>query len=106
MDGGLLPQEPAYLEALGVKLEERRISGARTPPWKLLKPGGGKAALYRIDGERPDEKRNLYGRRDDVSAPLEEFISRINQTDAVSTSGMTDDEERYVEQHLRDLGYH
>lgn len=106
MEGKELPAEPAYMEAVGVKLEGARIEGARTPDWKLLRPGGGRPALYKLDGgEDPNEKRNLYSRYPEVARPLDEFIARVRASEVVAESGMTGDEEALVEQHLRDLGY-
>ncbi|MGH2812848.1 MAG: sulfatase family protein [Actinomycetota bacterium] len=105
MEGGSLPEEPAYMEAVGVKLEGRRISGARTPDWKLLKPGGGKPALYKLNGgEVPDERHNLYSRHPEIAGRLEEFVAAVS-SGAVSQSGMSKEEEAVVEKHLRDLGY-
>jgi arylsulfatase A-like enzyme len=104
--GGSLPDEPAYIEAVGVKLEGNRIAAARTPDWKLLKPGGGKPALYKLNGGAPpDEKRNLYRRYPEIARNLESFIDRVAAAEVESSSGMTADEEAVVEQHLRDLGY-
>ena len=106
LEGGDLPEEPAYMEAVGVKLEGSRISGARTPDWKYLRPGGGKPVLYSLDGgTRPSEKKNVIGRYPEVARRLEGFVDRVNATDARPDSGMTSDEEAVVEQHLRDLGY-
>ncbi|MFN2388436.1 MAG: sulfatase [Actinomycetota bacterium] len=106
MDGGTLPEEPAYMEAVGVKLEGKRIQGARTPDWKLLLPGGGKPALYKLDGgQPPDEKHNLYSRYPEVAHHLEGFIATIAESTVVAESGMTDEQEAVVEQHLRVLGY-
>jgi arylsulfatase A-like enzyme len=106
LDGGLLPEEPAYMEAVGVKLEGDRIAGARTPDWKLIKPGRGRPALYKLDGGKPpDERRNLYSRHPEPARELEAFVERVEASASVQDSGMTVDEERVVEQHLRDLGY-
>jgi len=106
MEGGSLPQEPAYMEAVGVKLEGKRIEGARVPDWKLLRPGGGRPALYKLNGGGgPDEKHNVYSRYPEVARPLEEFLERVRETEVVAESGMTGEEEALVEQHLRDLGY-
>jgi arylsulfatase A-like enzyme len=109
MDGGSLPEEPAYLEAVGVKLGGRRIAGARTPDWKLIQPPSGRPALYRLGGSRgPDEKRNLYSRHPEVAHRLEVFIEEIDARSLegdVADSGMTSEEEAIVEQHLRELGY-
>jgi hypothetical protein len=90
-----------------VKLEGNRIAAARTPDWKLLKPGGGKPALYKLNGGAPpDEKRNLYRRYPEIARNLESFIDRVAAAEVTSEgSGMTEDEEAVVEQHLRDLGY-
>jgi arylsulfatase A-like enzyme len=105
MRGELLPHEPAYLEALGVKLEGRRISAARTPQWKLLKPGGRKPVLYRLDGARPpDERRNVAARHPEETRRLEAFIAEVAASEGAQ-SGMSVEEEAVVEQHLRDLGY-
>ncbi|HZK50645.1 MAG TPA: sulfatase, partial [Actinomycetota bacterium] len=72
MEGGVLPEEPAYMEAVGVKLEGKRIVGARRPDWKLLVPGGGRPALFRLNGgTEPDEKHNLYSRHPEVARELE-----------------------------------
>ncbi|HVF54444.1 MAG TPA: sulfatase [Actinomycetota bacterium] len=101
IEGHDLPAEPAYMEAVGVKLEGSRIAGARTPDFKLLKRGDSKPTLYRL----PDEKRNVLSRYPEVARPLEEFIEEVNSVAAVAGSGMTDAEEAVVEQHLRDLGY-
>ena len=108
IEGRSLPEEPAYMEAVGVKLEGRRIVGARTPDWKLLRTGTGRPSLYRLDGgEAPDERHNLYSRYPEVAHKLEAYIEQIatSADDVVPESGMTGEEEAIVEQHLRDLGY-
>lgn len=107
-EGGSMPEEPAYMEAVGVKLEGKRITGARTPDWKLLQAGGGRPALYKLNGgQEPDEKRNLYNRYPEVAQKLQAYIDQI-QAGGIEPdpgSGMTGEEEAIVEQHLRDLGY-
>jgi arylsulfatase A-like enzyme len=113
VQGEPLPEEPAYMEAVGVKLGGKRILGARTPGWKLLKSTqGGRPSLYRLNGgSGPDEKHNLYSSHPDVASQLEQFLGRIATTErdpgseADVGSGMTTEEEAVVEQHLRDLGY-
>ena len=106
IDGGTLPEEPAYMEAVGVKLEGRRIEGARTPDWKLLRTGNGRPALYKLDGGGPpDEKRDLYNRYPQVARELEVFLERVRASEVAAESGMTTEEEAVIEQHLRDLGY-
>ncbi len=113
LEGSPLPEEPAYMEAMGVKLGGKRILGARTPEWKLLKPvGGGRPSLYRLNGSAPpDEKHSLYARHPEVVGELESFLQRVAASvspagsDATTGSGMTVEEEAVVEQHLRDLGY-
>jgi arylsulfatase A-like enzyme len=106
MEGGSLPEEPAYMEAVGVKLEGKRIVGVRTPDWKLLKPGSGKPSLFRLDGDGSRaEKRNLYRRYPEVARRLEGFIERIASSERAGESGMSSEEEAIVEQHLKDLGY-
>ena len=106
LEGGSLPEEPAYLEAVGIKLEGDRITGIRTSDWKLLKPGSARPALYKLTGEdaSPD-KRNLYARYPEIAHGLEERMQSISITEAVDASGMTTEEEAIVEQHLKDLGY-
>ena len=107
IDGGSLPDEPAYMEAVGVKLEGRRITGARTSDWKLLQ-AGSRSSLYKLDGgQAPDEKHNLYSKHPEVARDLEAYIQRITDeaSDVIPESGMTGEEEAIVEQHLRDLGY-
>ena len=94
------------MEAVGVKLEGKRIAGARIPDWKLLKPGVGKPALLKLDGgSPPDEKHNLYKRNPEVAQRLEDFIDKVEASAVVAESGMTHDEEAIIEQNLRDLGY-
>jgi arylsulfatase A-like enzyme len=112
IEGSSLPDEPAYMEAVGVKLGGKRILGARTPEWKLLTPhDGGQPSLYRLDGGAPpDEKHNLYSRHRDAAAPLEAFLRRVTASERpagadTGTSGMTSEEEAVIEQHLHDLGY-
>lgn len=106
IEGGTLPEEPAYMEAVGVKLEGKRIAGARIPDWKLLKPGTGKPALLKLNGGGPpDEKHNLYKRNPEVAGRLEAFIDQVEASAVVAESGMTEDEEAIIEQNLRDLGY-
>jgi arylsulfatase A-like enzyme len=106
MNGTSLPPEPAYLEAVGVKLEGNRIVGARTPDWKLLKPGGGRPSLHRLDGgTAANEKRNLYARHPEVVRALDDYIARVAATETGAASGMTSEEEKVVEKHLADLGY-
>ena len=107
MEGGSLPEEPAYMEAVGVKLEGRRITGARTSDWKLLQ-AGSRSSLYKLNGgQAPDEKHNLYGRYPEVARNLETYIQKVTDdaSDVIPESGMTGEEEAIVEQHLRDLGY-
>ena len=106
IEGGSLVEEPAYMEAVGVKLGGDRIVGARLPNWKLLVTGGGRKSLYRLDGRRgPNERRNHLRRRPEVARELESFIREVNASEIVAESGMTSEEEANVEQHLRDLGY-
>ncbi|MEA2497805.1 MAG: hypothetical protein QOH26_210 [Actinomycetota bacterium] len=106
MGGATLTEEPAYMEAVGVKLEGKRIAGARIPDWKLLKPGGGKPALFKLNGgEAPDEKHNLYKRHPEIAGRLDAFIDEVEASAVVAESGMTQDEEAIIEQNLRDLGY-
>ena len=110
MEGQSLPEEPAYMEAVGVKLEGKRIEGARTEDWKLLRVRGGRPSLYKLNGSNSqaggaDEKHNYYSRHPEVARKLESFIDEVTSTEVVAESGMTSDEEATVEQHLRDLGY-
>jgi arylsulfatase A-like enzyme len=109
MQGRSLEEEPAYMEAVGVKLGGQKIAGARTPDWKLIQPLGGRASLYRLGGPRgPDEKHNVYSRHPEAARRLEVIIEQTNaQTleGEVADSGMTSEEEAIVEQHLRELGY-
>ena len=102
--GGSLPEEPAYMEAVGVKLGGKRIVGVRTSEWKLLRGSGRRPALYRLAGT-PDERRNLYRRHPEVVRELEAYIERVSSVTGAPGSGMTTEEEAVVEQHLRDLGY-
>ncbi|MDQ3954042.1 MAG: sulfatase-like hydrolase/transferase [Actinomycetota bacterium] len=107
MEGGALTEEPAYLEAVGVKLGGNRIVGVRTPDWKLLRRGqAANPILYKLNGgDPPNEKRNLYRRFPEVARQLEAELERVAATESKSESGMTADEEATVEKHLRDLGY-
>jgi arylsulfatase A-like enzyme len=110
MEGESLPEEPAYMEAVGVKLEGKRIEGARTEDWKLLRIRGGRPSLYKLNGTdgqggHADEKHNQYSRHPEVARKLESFIDEVSSTEVVAESGMTSDEEATVEKHLRDLGY-
>jgi arylsulfatase A-like enzyme len=106
MEGETLPEEPAYMEAVGVKLEGKRIAGVRTPDWKLLKSGDGRPELFKLGGNgAPDEKHDLCRRHPEVARSLEAVIERVQASASVAESGMTSEEEAVIEQHLRDLGY-
>ena len=106
MAGSSLPEEPAYMEAVGEKLRGKRIVGARTPDWKLLRYGSGRSELLRIGGDGlPDEKRNLYARYPGVGRRLESFVDEVSSRESAAEAPMTHEEEAMVEQHLRDLGY-
>jgi arylsulfatase A-like enzyme len=110
LEGQSLPEEAAYMEAVGVKLEGKRIEGARTEDWKLLRIRGGRPSLYKLNGSNgqaggADEKHNHYSRHPEVARKLESFIDEVTSTEVVAESGMTSDEEATVEKHLRDLGY-
>ena len=106
LDGADLPEEPAYMEAVGVKLGGRRIAGARTPDWKYLRQGTNKPVLYSLNGgSRPNEKRNVYARFPEVARGLEAFVERVQSGEVIAESGMTSEEEAIIEKNLRDLGY-
>ena len=106
MAGVPAPEEPAYMEAVGEKLGGKRIVGARTSDWKLLRYGNGRSELLRIGGDGPpDEKRNLYARYPEVGRRLESFVDEVSSTESAAEAPMTNEEEAIVEQHLRDLGY-
>jgi arylsulfatase A-like enzyme len=106
MEGGSLPEEPAYMEAVGVKLEGDRIMGARTPDWKLLKRGSARSQLFRLDGGvPPDERRNLAPRYPEVARSLEAFIEKVGSTEVDAGSPLSEEDEHIIEQHLKDLGY-
>ncbi len=106
MDGGTLAEEPAYMEAVGVKLEGDRISAVRTPDWKFMRRGD-RSVLYQLSADRgPDEKHNLIGRHPEVARRLEEVMDRVLAASAVDEdSPLSDSDEAVIEQHLRDLGY-
>ncbi len=107
MENGSLAEEPAYMEAVGVKLEGNRIVGARTRDWKLLRAGASKPALYKLNGGgSPNEKRNLYSRYPEVAQPLESFIAQVEESTIVTEDApLSVEDEATIEQHLRDLGY-
>ncbi len=106
MEGNDLPEEPAYIEAVGVKLEGNRVVGVRTPQWKLLRRGNGKLTLYKLNGaDGPDEKKNLQRDYPEVVKRLDAVLDEMAKSPQVTESGMTNEEEEVVEQHLRDLGY-
>jgi arylsulfatase A-like enzyme len=101
-----LPDEPAYMEAVGIKLKGSRIEGVRTTQWKLVRSAGGRPSLYRLDGNaRPNERRNRYAANRDVGRALEGYIERVSALGEGQESAMSSEEEAVVEQHLRDLGY-
>jgi arylsulfatase A-like enzyme len=106
LDGGSLPEQPAYMEAVGVKLGGSRIMGARVPQWKLIKPPAARPVLHRLDGAAgPDERHNVLRSNPEVAGRLEDYIEEVNSVEVAPESGMTSQEEAVVEQHLRDLGY-
>jgi arylsulfatase A-like enzyme len=104
--GDALAEEPAYMEAVGVKLGGDRIVGARTPEWKLLRAPGGRRTLHRLNhGGHPNERRNHARAEPDVVRELDDYIDGVESSGVVADSGMTSEEEATVEQRLRDLGY-
>ena len=108
MEGGSLPEEPAYMEAVGVKLEGNRIAGARTADWKLLRVGSNKPSLYKLNGNggTPNEKRDVYTRFPEVAHPLEQFIAKVEASTVTNEDApLSEEDEATIEQHLRDLGY-
>lgn len=108
MEGGSLPEEPAYMEAVGVKLEGNRIAGARTADWKLLRVGSNKPSLFKLNGNggAPNEKRDVYARFPEVAHPLEQFIAKVEASTVTSDEApLSEEDEATIEQHLRDLGY-
>ena len=106
MRGESLSEEPAYMEAVGVKLGGDRITGARLTGYKLLKRGSGHPVLLRpVQGDPRSERRNVIKQHPEVAARLEDYIVRVSASQARAGSGMTSEEEAVVEQHLRDLGY-
>ncbi|HEX2240735.1 MAG TPA: sulfatase [Actinomycetota bacterium] len=107
MAGEEMPEEPAYMEAVGVKLEGRRIRGVRTPDWKLLKEGEhGAPRLYRLNGSMPpDEKHDVSSKHPEITSHLDSVLENISSAPATTDSGMTEEQEALVEQHLKDLGY-
>lgn len=108
IDGATLPDEPAYMEAVGVKLEGDRITAVRTPDWKLMRFKGGKHkdALFRLNsGSAPDEKHNVLTRHPEVASMLAVYMERVLATESEADSPLSESDEAVIEQHLRDLGY-
>lgn len=106
LEGGTVAEQPAYMEAVGVKLGGKRIVGARTPEWKLLIKPGARPSLYKLNGgSPPDEKHNVYARHPEAAHALERYVEHVTASAVVSESGFTRDEEAIIEQNLRDLGY-
>lgn len=52
----------------------------------------------------PNERRNVYRLHRDVAERLEAALDSVTSSQSAS-SGMTEEEEAVVEQHLRELGY-
>lgn len=108
IDGATLPEEPAYMEAVGVKLEGDRITAVRTPDWKLMRFKGDKDkdALFRLNGgSAPDEKHNVLTRHPEVASMLAAYMDRVLAAESEADSPLSESDEAVIEQHLRDLGY-
>lgn len=106
MEGAPLDEEPAYMEAVGVKLGGDRLVGARIPGWKLLRRNNADPQLVRLDAtDKKAEKRNVIAEHPDVASELDAYITRMQAYERGTGSGMSSEEEAVVEQHLRDLGY-
>ena len=104
--GETLPEEPVYMEAVGVKLAGDRLRGARLPGFKLLERGSGRPVLVRLEEGNPrSEGRNVIKQHPEVAARLQDYIARVSASEAGAGTGMSSEEEAVVEQHLRDLGY-
>jgi len=104
--GETLPEEPAYMEAVGVKLGGDRIVGARVPGYKLLRRRDARSVLVRpVEGDPRSERHNVIKEHPEVAARLEDYIARVASSEGAASSGMSSAEEAVVEQHLRDLGY-
>ena len=105
MEGAAI-DEPAYLEAVGVQLEEKRLVGARRPPWKYVRRPNGNAALYNVAEGNGSQGKDVSRRFPEVVKELASFVDEIAAA-TVPTGGadLSQEEEAIVEKHLRDLGY-
>jgi arylsulfatase A-like enzyme len=94
------PEPLAYMETGGVR-GERLLMAARSSRHKLIK-SAGELRLYEVDGK---EKQVAAGEHAAVVSELHGYIEAVNEAAPVGDSGMTQEEEASVEEHLRDLGY-
>jgi arylsulfatase A-like enzyme len=102
--GGAFEEEPAYMEAVGMKRRDNRLAAVRTRQWKLLVADGKQPRLHRLTGERAAEKKDLSARFPEVARDLHAFMQRVQAGDR-ERSALSPEEEAVIEENLRALGY-
>lgn len=99
-----LPEIPAYVE-LTDDLMRHPLRAIRTSEWKLLMVAPEVAYLYRIAPPGASEGRDLSRNHPKIKTQLKGALESIMEDSTPGASPLTADEERGLEEHLRDLGY-
>lgn len=111
MRGEAVPETPALMEAVGVKIADERdwLAGIRTEGWKYIcAPRNPKIPeeLYHLVND-PNEQYNLAHTEKQRAAKLRGQLLAMLGSDEFSQQSelMTEQEMRRIEQRLHDLGY-
>ena len=114
MAGGKLEPRPVFLDATArnIPSEKDWLKGIRTDEWKFIyapKNESIEPLLYDLKND-PDERNNLYHKLPDKASSLKEILLQHetgieDRGMALPGKKMTEDENKDLEQTLRDLGY-
>ena len=110
INGGTLPEEPAYIESsYSISIKSRDKIGLRTPQFKFFRDADDPAKsihLYDLKND-PRENDNIAKTNPDISSKMESMLQEIlNNSTTKSRDGEFDEKEtRAIEDKLKRLGY-
>ncbi|MEW6097025.1 MAG: sulfatase/phosphatase domain-containing protein [bacterium] len=113
INGEKIEEHPLYMEACGSALfEENWLVGIRTPEWKFVfapKNKKRRPELYNLKDD-PREIKNLISERMEVTQRLEKELLKIQsvvnlEKMKLGEIKMSEEEEKEIENRLKELGY-